>query len=411
MNVTTVSVRANYQHLIWDIGWFGIALAATSRFMQFYAIRMGADAFELNLLTALPAIVLVFSTAMSAWWRSYFTNSVKAVQIPSFVFRLVFLLPAFAPFFPLEWRVLWLILSAAIPAMMQGMSNAIFVVMMRETISDDRIASLLARRQFVLNVMVLLGVLGFGVLLESLLFPLNYQVMFVIAFGFALLSQWHLTRLKPIVPAHKPKRREKGSLKRLLKTDEFQSVAYITLLTFVGYFSVFALIPLFLERNLGADEGYIALFGMIELIAGASIMLILEPIIRGLGSRRTIALSMFVTALASLAIAIAPSLELALIGAALTGIGWNAASVAILRYFTERTSADDMAASTAYHEIMFISMFIGPMLGNLVAATGLSLAGILLFGAMLRLLSAILTEYGLRIFGKPLVRPLVRVQD
>ncbi|MEO1289032.1 MAG: hypothetical protein AAFV93_14810, partial [Chloroflexota bacterium] len=188
MNVTTVSVRANYQHLIWDIGWFGIALAATSRFMQFYAIRMGADAFELNLLTALPAIVLVFSTAMSAWWRSYFTNSVKAVQIPSFVFRLVFLLPAFAPFFPLEWRVLWLILSAAIPAMMQGMSNAIFVVMMRETISDDRIASLLARRQFVLNVMVLLGVLGFGVLLESLLFPLNYQVMFVIAFGFALLS-------------------------------------------------------------------------------------------------------------------------------------------------------------------------------------------------------------------------------
>ncbi len=92
--------RSNYQHLVLDIGWFAIALAATSRFMQFYAIRMGADAVALGLMTALPAIILVFSTSLSAWWRSHFNDSVRAIMLPSLGFRFIFLLPAFAPFFP-----------------------------------------------------------------------------------------------------------------------------------------------------------------------------------------------------------------------------------------------------------------------------------------------------------------------
>jgi len=397
--------RSNYHHLVYDIGWFAIALASTSRFMQFYAIRMGADAIALNLITALPAIILVFSTGWSAWWRSRYENSVNAIWLPSFGFRFIFLLPAFAPFLPIEWRVLWLILSAALPALAQGMSNTIFVVMMRETVTHERIPSLLARRQFALNIMLLCGVVGFGILLEVLPFPINYQVMFVIAFIFAMASQWHLGKLNSIVPPHKPKQAEKGSFKRLMKTDAFQSVAFTAMLSFVGYFSIFAVIPLFLERQLGADEGYMALFGMAELIAGAGITLILEPVLRRIGSRNTIAISMFITALAAVMIAFAPTLEMALIGAALTGIGWNANNVATLRFFTERTKANDMGASTAYHQIIFISMFIGPMVGSLIAGMGVSLIGIIFFGAFLRVAASVLAYFGLSIFGKKRVLP------
>ncbi len=285
------------------------------------------------------------------------------------------------------------------------MSNTIFVVMMRETVSHERIPSLLARRQFALNIMLLLGVLGFGILLETLPFPLNYQVMFVLAFIFAMASQWHLGKLNTIVPPHKPEHVEKGSLKRLMKTDAFQSVAFVAMLSFIGYFSIFAVIPLFLESRLGADEGYMAMFGIAELLAGAGITLLLEPILCQLGSRTTIAISMFVTALAALVIAFAPTLEIALIGGVLTGIGWNSNNVAMLRFFTERTAANDMGASTAYHEIIFTAMFIGPMLGSLIAGMGISLVGVMLFGAILRFVAAILSQYGLRIFGKAAVRP------
>lgn len=397
--------RTNYNHLVLDIGWFAIALASTSRFLQFYAIRMGADAFELGLMAALPAIILVFSTSLSAWWRSHFADSVHAVWLPSMGYRLIFLLPAFAPFFPIQWRVLWLILSAIVPALSQGMANAIFVVMMRETVSHEQLPSLLAKRQFALNIMLLLGVMGFGFLLEVLPFPLNYQVMFVLAFLFALASQWHLSRLNPIVPPNKPKNREKVDLKKLLSDEGFQSVAYTTLLSFVGFFSIFAIIPLFLERQLGADEGYIALYGISELLAGAGITLLLEPILKRLGSRTTISLSMCVTGIAALIIALAPTLEIALIGAALTGIGWNANNVATLRFFTERTSANDMGAAIAYHEIIFLAMFLGPMFGGLLAGFGLPLASVVLIGAVMRVSAGLLAQYGLRIFGKAKVRP------
>ncbi|GAB5494073.1 MAG: MFS transporter [Phototrophicaceae bacterium] len=404
-SLTNSFERANYTHLVFDIGWFAIALASTSRFLHFYAIRMGADAVALGLMAALPAIVLVFSTSLSAWWRSRYEDSVHAIWLPSMGYRFIFLLPAFTPFFPIEWRVLWLILAAVLPAFTQGISNTIFVIMMRETVSHERLPSLLAKRQFALNIMLLIGVLGFGFLLEVLPFPLNYQVMFVLAFIFALASQWHLGKLNVIVPPHKPKKGDKVQLKQLLKTDSFQSIAFVTLLSYVGFFSIFAIIPLFLERQLGADEGYIAIFGAIELIAGAGIMLVLEPIMRRLGSRKTISLSIFITGLAALAIALAPTLEVALIGAALTGAGWNANNVAGLRFFTERTSANDMGATTAYYEIIFIAMFVGPMLGSSIAGLGVPLIGVILIGAIMRIVAALFSHYGLSIFGKTRVRP------
>ena len=399
--------RTNYTHLVFDIGWFAIALASTSRFLQFYAIRMGADAFALSLMTALPAIILVFSTSLSAWWRSRFADSVHAVWLPSMGYRFVFLLPAFTPFFPIEWRVLWLILSAIVPAMTQGMANTLFVVMMRETVSHERLPSLLANRQFALNVMLLFGVMGFGFLLEVLPFPTNYQVMFVLAFIFALISQWHLSRLNIIVPPHKPKRREKVHLRKLLKERSFQSIAFVTSLSFIGFFSIFAIIPLFLARHLGADEGYIAMFGIAELLAGAGITLVLEPLLRRLGSRTVISLSMLVTGLAGIVIALAPSLEFALIGAVLTGAGWNANNVATLRFFTERTSANDMRSTTAYYEIIFVAMFVGPMLGSFMDGIGIPLIGVVLWGAAMRIIAALLTHFGLNVFGIARVRPNV----
>lgn len=404
--LTKTLERSNYYHLVMDIGWFAIALAATSRYLQFYAIRMGADALELGLMSALPAICLIFSTSLSAWWRDRYSDSIHALWWPSVGYRFIFLLPAFAPFFPIQWRVLWLILAAILPALTQGMSNTIFVVMMRETVSNDAIPSLLARRQFTLNAMLLVGVVGFGILLEILPFPLNYQVMFVLAFIFSMVSQWHLGKLDSLVPPSKPKRKMHQTVRQLLKQNRFQSIAYVTSLSFVGFFSIFAIIPLFLEQSLGADEGYIALYGSAELIAGAAMMFILEPLLRKWGSRTIIACSMFGTGLAALIIALAPSLAIALIGAALTGACWNANNVATLRYFTERTTADDMNASMAYHEIVFAAMFIGPLLGSGLASIGLPLTSVLIIGAMLRLAAAILTHFGLAVFGKSIVRPI-----
>jgi MFS family permease len=398
--------RANFNHLVMDIAWFAIALASTSRFLQFYAIRLGADSMAVSLMTSIPSLVLVLSVGASAWWRSRYHESTKAVMWPSMIFRFVYLLPAFAPFFPLEWRVLWLILGASLPAIGQGVSSSIFLVMMRETVPSERIAPLLSRRNFALNIMLILGLLGFGFLLENVVYPLNYQIMFVIAFGFAMLSQWHLGQLHAIVPPNKPKPQSIRPILELFKTRPFQSIAYATLISHIGFFAVIGVIPVFLTNELGASESYIKNFGIVELLSGAGAMFMLEFLFKRFGTRTTMSIGLIVTAFASLAIALAPNLNFALIGAALTGAGWNVANVAILRFYTERTAANDINASTGFHQVAFTAVGLGPLIGGGLASFGLPLVSVLLIGALLRLVVGILIHFGLSIFAVPRVEPL-----
>jgi MFS family permease len=398
--------RANFNHLVMDIAWFAIALASTSRFLQFYAIRMGADSMAVSLMTSIPSLILVISVSASAWWRSRYRESTKAVWWPSVIFRFVYILPALAPFFPLEWRVLWLILGASLPAIGQGVSSSIFLVMMRETIPSERIAPLLSRRNFALNIMLLFGVVGFGLLLEYVVYPLNYQIMFVIAFGFSMLSQWHIGQLNSIVPPHKPKPQSVRPIIELFKTRPFQSVAWATLISHIGYFAVIGVIPVFLNKQLGASEQYMAQYGGVELMAGAAAMFFLETLFKRFGARGTMSIGLIITAFASIALAFAPNLNVALISAALTGAGWNLASVAVLRFFTERTASDDINASTAFHQVAFIAVGIAPLIGGILASLGMSLGLILVLSAILRLIVGVLIQFGLRIFGVHRVEPL-----
>src|SRR5687768_4578574 len=175
--------QANYHNFVMDVAWYGIALAATTRFIQFYALQMGATPMELGWLASLPALILMFSNAFSLWWRGLFSCSSSAVLLPGLTQRFVFLLPAFAPFFPEHLRSTWIVMSATLPAIGQGVAATMFIVMMRETIHLDHLQTLVTRRTLVMNIAVTVGALMFGLVLEHLPFPTNYQIMFVAAYA------------------------------------------------------------------------------------------------------------------------------------------------------------------------------------------------------------------------------------
>jgi len=380
--------RANYHHLVMDIAWFGLALAATARFLQFFALRMGATPMDIGWISSVPALVLIFSTALSGWWRSHYRDSVSAVWIPSIVFRFIFLLPAFAPFFPAEWRVAWIIASATLPAIGQGVSSAIFMTMMRDTISDQVIPPLLTRRYLALNVAITLSSLGFGLMLDALPFPTNYQIMFVVAFGFSMVSQWHLGRLRIIYQptAEEAQRIKPRPLGKLFSEPNFIAVAIVSFVSYFAFHLVFAVTPLHLERSLHASEGWMGLYGGVEVAAGVLISLRLNAILARLGNRRIIGYSLLGLALASLVIALAPNMLVALAGAALTGASWTAISICTLGYFTEKTARGDMQASVVFHQLLFVAIFIGPIMGTGIVSVGISTTMMLIIGALVRLL-------------------------
>ncbi|MCS6836449.1 MAG: MFS transporter [Anaerolineae bacterium] len=379
--------RANYHHLVMDIAWFGLALAATTRFLQFFALRMGATPMDIGWISSLPGLILVFSTALAGWWRSHYRDSVSAVWIPSIIFRFVFLLPAFAPFFPAEWRVAWIIASAMLPALGQGVSSAIFMMMIRDTVSDQVIPSLLTRRYLALNVAITLSSLGFGLMLDALPFPINYQIMFVVAFGFSMVSQWHLGRLRILYPptAEEEQRSKPRPLGKLFSEPNFMAVAIVTFVSFFAFHLLFAVVPLHLERALLASEGWMGLFGGVEVAAGILISLRLDSIRVRLGNRRIIGYSLLGLALAAMVIALAPNMLVALVGAALTGAGWTAISICSLSYFAEKTAHGDMQASVVFHQLLFVSIFIGPIMGTSIVSLGISTVSMLILGALVRL--------------------------
>lgn len=392
--------RSNYRNLVLDIAWFGLALAATTRFMQFFAIRMGATPMELGLLTAIPAAVLILSTSLSHAWRQRCRDTVQSIWLPGIVFRLVFLLPVFAPFFPEGLRVPWIIASATLPAIAQGLSGVLFVVMMRETIYAERLGPLLAHRALAMNITITIGALAFGLLLEALPFPLNYQIMFAVAFLFAMVSQIYLYRLRTLAPVetHPPKAPARP-LRELLREPGFQSVAFVTMITHLAYFMVFAVVPLRLERDLGATEGFIALFGVAELLAGALVTFVVHRVVRRIGYRTLIAWGLVGLALAALIIALSPVLWLTLVGAALTGSSWTAvALIGIFGFYVEHTRADDLQASRVFHQLTFLATFIGPLVGTLLVSGGLSIVTVLLLSVAVRLLGAYLVKVGLAAF-------------
>jgi len=379
--------RANYYHLVMDIAWFGLALAATARFLQFFALRMGATPMDIGWISSLPALVLIFSTALSGWWRSHYRDTVSAVWIPSIVFRFIFLLPALAPFFPSEWRVAWIIASATLPAIGQGVSSAIFMMMMRDTISDSVIPPLLTRRYLALNIAITLASLGFGLMLDALPFPLNYQIMFVVAFGFSLVSQWHLGRLRIIYQPtpEEMQRLQPRPVGQLFSEPNFLAVAIVSVVAYFAFHLVFAVTPLHLERALKASEGWLGLYGGVEVAAGVFISLRLNSILPRLGNRRIIGYSLVGLALASVFIALSPNMIFALLGAALTGASWTAISICTLGYFTEKTARGDMQASVVFHQLLFVTIFIGPIMGTGIVSMGLSTVAMLLIGAGVRL--------------------------
>jgi predicted MFS family arabinose efflux permease len=377
---------ANYHHLVRDIVWFGLAFTATSRFLSVFALRLGADEALLGWITSLPALIVLVTAALAPAWRAHRSDSVHALMLPTFIFRLIFILPAFAPLMPPQWRMPWLLLSATLPGLGQGISGVVFITCMQESVSKGRLTGLYSRRSMMFNLSLAISALVFGAWLEFAPFPLNYQVMFVVAFICALVSQWHVSRLKPLY-APPPVQEQESKHLSPWKSPEFRKVAVILAVTFFSFHAVNALINARLVNELRASEGYMAIFGLIELLAGALASAFAIQIVKHIGFHRMIALSMGMTALSTLMLGISSNLMLGLFAAALTGAGWMlVAMVGIIGLYTESAPVDSATRySVAYHQVAGVITFVAPFIGTWLVQADLSLSLILIIGAALRL--------------------------
>jgi MFS family permease len=380
----TEQEQKNFHYLVMDIFWFGLAIPATARFIAVYAIRIDATALELSLLTAFPALMLLFASTLSGWWSRHFRDASRATILPGFGYRLSFILPALTPLFPLRYQPLWLILAIAIPAIPQGIASVTFMVMMREALPVDQLTRLISRRYIAMNSAVGFSTLIFGLWLTKAPFPQNYQAMFVVTFLVTMISLWyvHRTRSLHITPQARP---DKGNA--AWRDKRFRRVLGFAFGTQMSFFIVFPFIPYYLVSVMGGDEQFISMFVLVELLGGIAVSCCSPQIAQIVGHRNLVALGMTGTALSTAIIALVPSLYLTVIGAAVNGVAWTMVGTGMFGYFNNELPGHSMTRyTTLYNQVTYLGIFVGPMLGNLMLDLRLPIVEVILAGSVLRLL-------------------------
>lgn len=381
--------RKNFYHLVQNTLWMGLASAATARFASVYAIRVGATPLELGLLASMPAIFMMIAATWSGWWIRRYKTSADAMRWPSFGLRLGFPLLFIAPFLPLDWQPVWVIFALIVPAIPAGVQGVIFIIMLREAVNPKFLTALFSRRQMAWNIGIAISTLAFGLWLEQVAFPLNYQIMYFVATGLAVVGWRHLNSVQtlPVAPAVTAAAQTIGSV---WKSSGFRTVALVAVAIHIGWFAVAPIVPLWLVREFAAGEAFIALYGISELIAASFIALFTNRIVARIGNGNMIAIGMLGTALSAGLLAFAPAAEFTVLAAALGGASWTAAAIGLFGFFSERTNSEPRI-TTLYTQIIALATFFGPLIGSGLANSGLHLGIVLVGGALLRLIAAIIT--------------------
>ncbi len=190
--------RANFIHLYFDMGWFGVLSGSAVNFLNVYAARLGATGLQIGLLAAVSAVMnLVFAMPAGRWLEQRPIG--KAVFWTSVFYRL-----GFALWIPLPWLFgnegqIWALIFIAfymgipLTALSVGF-NALFA----DAVPAQYRAHVAGMRNIVLSITFMASSVLSGYILNHVPFPAGYQIVFAIGFFGAAMSSVHLFFIRPL---------------------------------------------------------------------------------------------------------------------------------------------------------------------------------------------------------------------
>jgi MFS family permease len=397
---------ANFIHLYFDIGWFGVLSGSAVNFLTIYAARLGGSGFEIGLLTAVGAMVSLMLAIPSAHWIGKRPIG-KAVFWSSVFYRIGFLL-----WIPLPWLFgnkgqIWaLILLALLMAIPLTPLAVGFSALFAAAVPDEYRARVAGIRNVVLSMTFILSSLGSGYLLGRLPFPLGYQIVFAIGFIGAAMSSVHLYFIRPLAaedsgPASLERSRinaptggaQRPGLFSALRTDVWSTPFRNVLLVLMGFhlaqYLALPLFPLYQVNQLHLSDDQIgiasALFYLVVLIGSTQ----LGRIVQEFGHRRVTALGVIGMGLYPFLLALSRT-PLHFYGvSAIGGLSWALAAGGYANYILEHIPAFDRPAYLAWYNVILNACILaGSLIGPLIA-NGIGLVPALFVFAAARALAGL----------------------
>lgn len=410
--------RSNFNHLIFDIAWFGVLNGSAIAFVAVYATRIGASAFQLGLLNASPALVnLIFALPAGRWLHNQPIS--RATFYSSILHRWFYVVWVFLPLLFAPGTQVWVIVLLTILMSIPGTALAIgFNGLFAAAVPPEWRAQVVGVRNAAYALTSVIVTLICGRLLDTIPFPVGYQVVFAIGFIGAAMSSLHLWFIRPHDEHRKPSGRKSigdwatpgtmslwqglrmtVGLRFLLSQKPLSSrwfsppreVRYrrVLLLVFAIHLALYLgspLFPLYLVRVLNLSDQAIGLGNSIFYVALFLVSSRLDWATRRFGNRKAMALGVIIISLYPGLMAMAGDVTLYLVASIAGGMGWALAGGAVGNYVLEKTPDDSRPAYLAWYNM---SLQAGILLGSLIAPIlagwwGLTIG--LIFAAVCRLL-------------------------
>lgn len=414
--------RRNFRHLYFDIWWFGLVNGAFVAFSTVYLTRIGATPFQLGLYGAGPAVGALLFSLPFGWWL-HRQQVDRTVFWSSILFRLFYLLWLPLPILFATAVQINVVLWATFIFSGPGTLLAIgFNAMFADVVPPAWRNHVLGIRQGLLAIASIVATLVCGYILESVIFPLNYQLVFGIgAFG-AAMSTVHLwfirteNRLPQAHQAEKPFRaqgnpeafggardvRPPAVMRYFLRRGSYRlprvevlngEYGRIMLIVFFFFLALYMPQPIFNPYwvgHLNYSDRLISIGTAVFYICQLLGSLQLARIGNRLGNRRTLALGAMLLCTYPGITALSPDPSAYLLASFLAGLAWGLAGGALLSYVLDIVPNDERPRYMAWYSLLTnLAILTGSMLGpQLAALLGLRLA--LGLTAVIRLFSGII---------------------
>ncbi len=402
--------RSNFLHLYLDIAWFGVLSGSAINFLNIYATRIGATAFQIGLIGAMSAVVSLFLAIPTGRWLQS-RNTSKAIFWSSIFYRIGFLAFVFLPGLASEagqiWAIIIITFMMAIPMTPLSVGfNALFA----ESVPAEYRAQVAAIRNVMLSVTFMASSLLSGFLLEQITFPLGYQVVFAIGAVGAAMSSFHLFFIRPLKTDSVPPPGESSpgpvflrpyarNLATALRLDiwktNFSRVLIVLFAFHLAQYIALPIFPLYNVRVLDLSDNNLgigtALFYLTVLLGSTQ----LRKLAHGIGNKKLTGWSVSGMALYPLLLAFSTTVwhyyGLSLVG----GLTFAMVSGSYANYMLEHIPAHDRPSHLAWYSVILnAAVLIGSLGGPVISdAIGL-MAALLLFAAMRFLAGLAILKWG-----------------
>lgn len=411
----------NARQLYLDILWYGILAGSAQAFLAVYAARIGATGLQIGLLTAGPAVVSLLVSLPAA--RALEGRSLlRAAFVSSVWFRLGYIPLVFLPVLFAAHIQTWVLPALIVLMSAPGTVLAIsFNAMFADVVPPEDRAMVVGRRNALLAVSMMTTSLVSGWLLDAIVFPLNYQIVFALGLVGAGMSSYYLARLRP-TDGSPPARvgrplfdmarpgtlgfgdvirmgaglrfLTRGSGGHLLRADllrgPFGLFMFVLFVFYTVQFAPVPVMPLVLVRALNLSDSAISVGNALFHGATLLVSMRLHWLSARFSHQRLLAFSALLYGLYPLLIGLAGNATLYWVASIVGGAVWGVAAGALVTRLMERVPAGDRPAHMALHSLalnfgVLAGSLLGPLLGD-----ALGLREAMLVTAGLRLAAGVL---------------------